>query len=213
MNRETTFTAAFTRALRGGACSVVGLDPGPAAVPTARWTADADDDDREILDLCHGPTLDIGCGPGRMAEELAVRGQVVLGIDVVAEAVHQTIRRGASALRRDVFGTVPAEGRWHTALLADGNIGIGGDPEALLRRTGALLTERGRIVVEVAEPGVPARAVWAMLECEGQRSRPFRWAVVGTDDIGRLAAPAGFGLDLLRRIGQRWCAVLVREPA
>ena len=31
-------------------------------------------------------------------------------------------------LRRDLFAPLPGEGRWHHVLLADGNIGIGGDP-------------------------------------------------------------------------------------
>ncbi len=59
----------------------------------------------------------------------------MLGIDVVPEAVEQTRRRGASALQRDLFDALPGEGRWQTALLADGNVGIGGDPVALLART------------------------------------------------------------------------------
>ncbi|MEQ6899524.1 methyltransferase domain-containing protein [Nocardioides sp. YIM 152588] len=208
MSADSSFTATFSQALRGGACYVLGLHPDPAEVPTGRWSAAADDEDRAILDLCCGPTLDIGCGPGRMAAALAERGQVVLGIDVVPEAVDQTNRRGASALRRDVFGVLPAEGRWHTALLADGNIGIGGDPLALLGRVGELLAGEGRIVVEVAEPGVASRAVWAVLDCEGRRSRPFRWAVVGVDDIADLAARVGLVLDPLHRVGARWCAVL-----
>ena len=79
---------------------------------------------------------------------------MALGIDVVHEAVGQTRARGAAALRRDIFGAVPGEGRWQTALLADGNVGIGGDPVALLRRLRRLLLPGGRVVVEVAPPGV-----------------------------------------------------------
>lgn len=83
----------------------------------------------------------------------------VLGIDVVPEAVALTRERGASALVRDVFAPVPGEGWWDTALLANGNIGIGGDPVTLLRRVHALLLPGGRAVVEVARPGVGMRMV------------------------------------------------------
>ena len=41
---------------------------------------------------------------------------------------------GGPALVRSVFETLPGEGRWDTVLLMDGNIGIGGDPAALLGR-------------------------------------------------------------------------------
>ena len=51
---------------------------------------------------------------------------------------------GALALHRDVFATVPGTGRWARVLLADGNIGIGGDPDALLSRVAELLKPPGR---------------------------------------------------------------------
>lgn len=208
MTAEASFTSTFARALEGDACYVVGLYDEPAPISVARWSAPADEDDQALLDLCHGPTLDIGCGPGRMTEALAERGQIVLGIDVVPEAVRQTNRRGASALRRNVFDPLPAEGRWHTALLADGNVGIGGDPVALLTRAGQLLDPAGRVVVELAEPGVRTRTVWAALECGTARSRPFRWSVVGVDDIAVLAATARLLVESTRRLGPRWVALL-----
>ena len=64
-----------------------------------------------------------------------------------------TRERGVPALRRDVFDRVPGEGRWHTVLLADGNIGIGGDPVRLLQRVRTLLATGGRVVVELGAPG------------------------------------------------------------
>ena len=49
------------------------------------------------------------------------------------------------------------------------------------------------------------------MQCAGLRSAPFRWATVGTDDIGELAAAAGFGSVGVHRMGERrWCAVLRR---
>ena len=38
-------------------------------------------------------------------------------------------------VRRDLFGALPGEGTWSHVLLADGNIGIGGDPVTLLSHT------------------------------------------------------------------------------
>lgn len=173
-----------------------------------RWDHPADDHDRTLLDLCVGPTLDIGCGPGRLAADLAARGHVALGIDVVGRAVGTAVRRGASALRRDVFDRLPGEGRWHTVLLADGNVGIGGDPAALLRRLRELLDPRGRVVVELEPPGTARGTGWAALRCGDATSAPFRWSVVGVDDIDALAAEAGFLVSDVQRFGDRWCAVL-----
>ena len=105
-------------------------------LPVGRWRSNADAEDCALLDHCVGHTIDVGCGPGRMSEHLMARGHGVLGIDLVAEAVRQARRRGVAALRRDVFAQLPGEGRWDTVLLADGNIGIGGDPVALLDARG-----------------------------------------------------------------------------
>ncbi len=203
-----SFRETFADALRGYPFHVVGLHDEPTPLPADRWSEPADANDLAMLGLCEGPTLDIGCGPGRMSVALAEAGHVVLGIDVVGEAVMQTRLRGAPALQRDVFQALPAEGRWQAALLADGNVGIGGDPVALLRRVAALLDPDGRIVIELAEPGLAARTVWAELVSPGARSKPFRWAVVGVDDIEQIADEADLGVVTIQRFGSRWCAVL-----
>jgi SAM-dependent methyltransferase len=201
----------FAHALRGEPTYVVTAGVDPIRLPVDDWTRTADAADRALVALCRGATLDIGCGPGRLTAELTARGHVALGIDLVHESVHQTIRRGGAALRRDVFGPVPGEGRWRTALLADGNIGIGGDPGALLLRTRRLLARHGRIVVEVAPPGVGSRRVMARLVCACSTSAPFPWAVVGADDVPRLAAGVGLVEADRIRVGDRW-AVVLREP-
>jgi SAM-dependent methyltransferase len=172
------------------------------------WTHPADEQDCAMLGLCLGPTLDVGCGPGRLTERLAALGHVVLGIDVLRDAVGQTRERGASAIHRDVFEPLPGEGRWRTALLADGNIGIGGDPVALLRRLRELLDPRGRIVAELAAPGTPLQHGWATVSSGGWESSPFRWSVVGIDDIDDLAARAGLEVVSFHELDGRWCGVL-----
>lgn len=175
------------------------------------WDRPVDEHDKAIAALCVGPTLDVGCGPGRLTTYLAERGHVTLGIDVVGEAVGQTRERGGAALRRDVFDTVPGEGRWETALLADGNVGIGGDPVALLRRLRELLDPRGRVVVELAGPDTPQTNDWAVLRSRDGASRQVRWSVVGVDQIEGFAGRTGFAVSSCSGLGDRWCAVL-EEP-
>ena len=209
---RASFSEVFSEALRGVPCTVVGLRQRPQELPVHAWRREADEEDLAMLALCRGHTVDLGCGPGRLTAALAGLGHVVLGVDVVTEAVDQTRARGVSALRRDVFDRLPGEARWHTALLADGNVGIGGDPVTLLRRAGALVRADGRVVVELAGPGIRHATQWAVLTCAGVRSAPFRWSTVGVDDIEMIARRAGFTEVDVRRIGgQRWCAVLAAQ--
>ncbi|MGB3258030.1 MAG: class I SAM-dependent methyltransferase [Ornithinimicrobium sp.] len=205
---QTSFTDLFSRALQGSPVHIVGLEDDPKHLPVQDWTRDADPADLALLDLCPTCTIDIGCGPGRLTSALAARGQIVLGIDIVSEAVGQTRLRGAAAVVRDVFKPMPGEGRWQNALLADGNIGIGGDPVALLARARELISDHGRIVVEVKETGVAMKTLWATLECGDATSRPFRWAIVGLDDIEEVAARAGLVVTSRHPIGDRWAVVL-----
>lgn len=172
-------------------------------------TALVDAHDRALLDLCHGPTLDIGCGDGRLARALSERGVPALGIDVGGAYVDGTLARGGTALHRDVFGPVPGEGRWATVLLADGSIGIGADPAVLLARVRELLDPRGRAVVDVAAPGVPAHTAWRT----GADRRSVARSVVGLDDIGPLSAAAALRVAEVSCHGGRWCVVLVRDDA
>jgi SAM-dependent methyltransferase len=143
-----------------------------------------------------------------MTHALSRRGIAVLGIDVVAEAVAQTRCRGGKALRRDVFSPLPREGHWDTALLADGNIGIGGDPGALLRRVHDLLRPSGRVVVDLGKPGRPIRIHRLRLVVDGVASLPFPWAVVPADQLQLVAdASALRVLEVVDNRG-RWFASL-----
>jgi hypothetical protein len=103
---------------------------------------------------------------------------------------------------------VPGEGRWETALLADGNIGIGGDPVALLERLRQVVSPSGRIVVEVSPPGTGVLTRHVRIETELGRSHVFPWTLVGADAIEAVAGAAALGLASLQRLGDRWCAVL-----
>lgn len=180
-------------------------------VAVTDWSARILPGDSSLLDRCTGPTLDIGCGPGRLTAELATRGVEALGIDVSAAAIATACAAGGSALRRSVFGPLPKVGSWAAALLIDGNIGIGGDPEALLRRTRELLAPRGEVLIELAAPGIPSSAMTIRLQDEsGRASDWFGWAQVGVDGIGALAAAAG--LELVERwlCAGRWFVRLAK---
>ena len=82
----------------------------------------------------------------------------------------------------------PARAAGQTALLADGNVGIGGDPVALLqprRRAGAAA---GRVVVELDRPGGPPAGLGGAA-CADVRSAPFRWSPSASTTSG--ARPRG----------------------
>jgi hypothetical protein len=167
---------------------------------------------------------------------IARRGDVALGVDPAPAAVALARNRGAAVLQRSVFDPLPGAGRWRTILLADGNIGIGGDPARLLRRCRDLLATDGTVVVEVEapqggtiEPLHPAgdrpdadvgpgpgwRHYRVRLE-RGPRHGPwFSWAVVDADAIAGLAAAAGLELVRLQHVAaeDRWFAHLGRPSA
>jgi SAM-dependent methyltransferase len=167
--------------------------------------------DKSILDRCEGPTLDIGSGPGRLTVALAERGIPALGIDITPYAVGLARSSGALVMLRDVFDRVPGTGRWGTVLLADGNIGIGGDPAALLRRVGELLAPNGRALVELDPPGKPLRREQVRLCHAGSASAWFPWAYVGADHITEVAEAAGLGGVETWSVDNRWFASISAE--
>ena len=205
-----SFTEVFALALRGDPTTVRGVYPDERTLPVHDWLRPASHSDRLLLGHCRGATLDVGCGPGRMSAQLAELGHSVLAVDVVPEAVDLARARGVAAMHRNVFDPMPGEGLWDTVLLADGNIGIGGQPGALLRRSAELLVAGGRVVVDLACPGTGLQLHDAQLVSAGTTSRVFPWAQVGPEAIGWLSASARLRP---RRVGEhrgRWYAVLER---
>lgn len=157
-----------------------------------RWCEAPDSADWTVLGRCRGAVLDIGCGPGRLVSALAARGHRALGIDVSPEAVARTARSGGTALHRSVFDSLPGEGRWDTALLIDGNIGIGGDPEALLRRMAQVLAGSGALIIECVDVEVDERCEVRVADGRGGLGAPFPWARVGAGALAAHAEGAGW---------------------
>ena len=157
-----------------------------------RWCAAPDAADTALLRRCRGPVLDIGCGPGRLVAALTAYGLPALGVDVSPAAVDRTRDAGGAVLRRSVFERLPAEGRWVTALLADGNIGIGGDPGALLARVRQLVAPGGRLLVEAAAYDVDERVTVRVEDSRGRHGSDFPWARLGMSGLLATAEGAGW---------------------
>jgi SAM-dependent methyltransferase len=179
-----------------GPLFLLGADGRLLPLDVERWCAAPDTADRLVLAACAGPTLDIGCGPGRMVAALAAGGRSALGVDVSAEAVRRTTAAGGSALRRSVFDRLPGEGAWRTVLLLDGNVGIGGDPAALLARAHRLACPGGTLIAEAAPHGLPEdldeRAEVRFHDGSAAHGPPFPWARLGPAALARHAVAAGW---------------------
>jgi SAM-dependent methyltransferase len=209
----------YGRLLATAAQHVLGGGPAPRAevrsidgtlapLPLERWLGGLDAADRLTIEAARGPVLDIGCGPGRHLAALRAAGKPGLGVDLSPVAVRLARRRGAAAIPGDIFGAVPGGGRWRTALLLDGNVGIGGSPALLLRRTRELLSPGGSALVEVDPPGAATVRTRVRLEAPGVVSEWFAWARVGVDGIGPLAERTGLAHEDTLAAGGRWVAVL-----
>jgi SAM-dependent methyltransferase len=207
-------------ALYGRALEDAGASSGPAgprlrfddevSLPFAlcRYLAAADPLDQRLLDGVQGPVLDVGCGPGRHLRELTARGVYALGVDLSAAAVELARSGGARAVVADIFGDVPGVGAWRTALLLDGNIGIGGDPVRLLTRLRALLAPGGAVLVELDAPGSSTRSTQARLEISGEFSDWFPWARVAACQAAAVATAAGMTIEWEWSCAGRWFARL-----
>lgn len=181
-----------------GAAVAVHRVSGPPGVATLeidldRWTRPADHVDQMVVARCEAPVLDIGCGPGRMVAALQRSGRAVLGIDISTAAVAAGRRAGGQLLRRNLSLPLAGEGRWGTALLLDGNIGIGGDVAGLLRRCAEIVGAGGLIIAELDPDPERDEAYAVVLSHREGRSAPLPWAAIGVRALTRVAA----SLDLI----------------
>jgi SAM-dependent methyltransferase len=212
MSLSLDAVSAYDAAFSGRSAQVVDHVGGvePFDVPT--WAAEPDWIDHQLfIAPCDAETIDVGCGPGRLVGALTCRNVPAMGIDVSPEAVRQTRVRGAHAVRGDVFAAIPGEGSWAYALLADGNLGIGGDPVRLLARLADVLAPGGRVIAEVADHGAGLVRERRQLRIDGQLSAPFDWAVVGLDAIAGVAAEAGMHVLGTSSVGGRHTVTMHRR--
>lgn len=201
----------YDRALTGERCWLRHDDGRVHRLPVRSWLGGRGADtvfDTAVVDLCDGPTIDLGCGPGRLVAHLVQRGIPALGVDQSATAVRLARRSGAPALLRDVFEPLPGTGRWQTVLLADGNVGLAGDPLRVLRRAAELLSAGGRCVAEFDPDIVGVRSSWVRLESSHSVGPWFKWASVGVDCAATLAEQVGLALVGIHPIGSRVVATL-----
>lgn len=206
------YDAALCRAEAGESAELVLRDPHGTerTIDAASWCRARLPGDSALLRRCSGPTLDIGCGPGRLINALNRWGRPALGVDISATAVRIARSRGATVLRRDVFGPLPGHGRWRHLLLADGNIGIGGDPAALLRRCRDLLGADGRLHAELSAPGTRSWAGEASIRAtDTSAPATFRWAEVATEDLAALADLSALRVVENWQEAGRWFATLI----
>ncbi|HEY3548543.1 MAG TPA: class I SAM-dependent methyltransferase [Propionicimonas sp.] len=202
----TTATEVYGFGLRGGRVWLEGSHV--SELPVREWTAECLAGDETLLARCHGATLDIGCGPGRLAAALLSRRVLTLGIDISHDAVALARERGAAVLHRDVFGPLPREGQWQHALLADGNIGIGGDPIHLLVRCRELLARTGTVLLDLQGTGAHLRTDRVRLLAGDLASDWFHWSSLPTGALPAIAAATGFSVREVWRSAGRWQAEL-----
>jgi SAM-dependent methyltransferase len=180
-------------------------------LPLTTYLGPADRTDERLMDAVRGPVLDVGCGPGRHLHALARRGVFALGVDLSPVAVSLARDRGANAIVGSIFDEVPGAGTWRTALLLDGNIGIGGRPARLLRRVRTLLAAGGEVLVELDPPDAQTTTLTARLRTASTTSGGFPWARVAAPDIDVAAGAGGFRVREIQQLSNRWFATL-RKP-
>ncbi len=172
-------------------------------LPGQRWLDKADAADAHVLSFINGPVLDIGCGPGRHIEALAERGEVALGVDLSPHAVTMCRDKGLAVLQRSVFDALPKTGQWQSALLLDGNIGIGGNPVELLRRVRSLLRPNGRVLVEVERHIRETERLSVRLEIDGEVGPWFSWSQLCVCGLEKLASEEGWSvLEMIESHGR-----------
>lgn len=177
-------------------------------LPLDRYLGPADQTDQQLLRGIRGPVLDVGCGPGRHLHALAAFGVFALGVDLSPAAVELARGRGARAVVASVFDELPGSGSWRTALLLDGNIGIGGTPARLLARIAALLRDDGELLVELGAPNQRTESTLVRLETGDAVSSWFRWARVSVRDVARVARYGGLEVHRRWSLEGRWFARL-----
>ncbi len=72
--------------------------------------------DRALLEVAGGRTLDLGCGVGRMLDELESRSEHVVGVDISTESLARAHGRGFTVLRADALHLPFRTGSFHAVV-------------------------------------------------------------------------------------------------
>jgi SAM-dependent methyltransferase len=185
----------------------VGDDGSRRPLPLDRWLRHPEPAEETLLTRAAGPVLDVGCGPGRHVAALRARGTEAVGVEISAGAAALARARGAEVIEGSIF-EVELPRRWGSALLLDGNIGIGGDPAALLRRLGGLLRPGGSVLAELEPPRTSAQLRRVRLEGALGSSEWMPWSLVPADQVATIAAAAGMRVEDSWSAAGRWFAQL-----
>ena len=198
---DRLFDAAYAGTLIASNITPAGIDSeSPLSLDVSRWSGAADVVDMLVVARCEPPVIDLGCGPGRMVQALSESGRAALGVDMSSVAVGLSIARGGLALRRRINQPLPAEGRWGTALLMDGNVGMGGDVATLLARCAQLVRPGGLVICEVDRASERHESRTVVLRTEDATSVALPWSRIGAAALLQAAEP----LDLL--LVEEWTA-------
>jgi SAM-dependent methyltransferase len=211
----------YARALRATDASVLYLEElrddeslSSSSMDFARWNAAADHVDVALLSSVRGPVLDVGCGPARMVRAAVAMRLEVLGLDVSPTAIELGRAAGLPMHEGSVFDAIPAEGDWHTVLLVDGNVGIGGDVARLMARCAELISFDGEVVVELhSDPSRDHRYMGRLVDIHGASSGSFPWAEVGLTGVSRRASAAGLTMRQAWSAGCRSFCRLAKSRA
>ena len=158
--------------------------------------------------------LDVGCGSGRLAVELAARGAAVTGIDTSAARLYaareraSAARAGARFLRADMTEPLPFADAELAAAVSRLSLMIAPDPVAVLREVARVVTPGGPIVT----------AVWSRIEQNPWFGEP-RAAVAAALGPERAEFARVFGrlgdvdelVDVHRKAGLEAEGVVVRD--
>ncbi|MFD4763637.1 hypothetical protein ACFWOJ_33760 [Streptomyces sp. NPDC058439] len=97
----------------------------------------------------------------------------------------------------------PARETGRLFLLADGDIGIGGDPHALVRRCAHLISPTGVLLVEVDNNDVEEHCTAWFEDTHGHRGPPFPWARLRAPALRRITDDLGFSVTDQWKSGPR----------
>lgn len=185
---------------------------GPVHFNMLDWSGPATTGERELLRALRGPVLDVGCGPGRMLAAARELGLASMGIDSSPAAVKLATDGGGAAILGSIFDPVPHERGWGSALLLDGNIGIGGNIRVLLERVASVLAPGGHVLAEAEAAAFLDVAFVAVLEdSDGRASAAFPWARAGAKALAFHAARAGLAAVATRSVQGRVFLTLERR--